>query len=119
MEKEKHLEQVRCIAFPALDEGYKWCAVALEMDIWGFGNTAKDAMQDLDELVDIQIEFAAGKNKLSLLNHPTDEIWFKLWEVIQKAEEQSGKITMQSKQSLCLDSSAFIDKARCYYHKAA
>ena len=86
MDKEKHLTQVRCLAFPSPDKGGKWCAVALEMDIWGFDNTAEEAMKDLDELIEIQIEFAAGKKSLSVLDHPTDKKWFELWDILQKME---------------------------------
>ena len=121
MEKDKLPSQIRCVAFPSLDEGNKWCAVALEMDIWGFGNTAEEAMEDLDELVDIQIEFAVGKKRLSILNHPADEKWFQLWDRLQKREEGIKRASdLSSVPSLYKTTPlAPFKEAKCYFHKAA
>ena len=115
MNKEKHFTQVRCIAFPSPDEDGKWCAVALEMDIWGFGNTAEEAMSDLDELIQIQIEFAVGKKKLSILDHPTDRKWFELWDKLQ--EIKIPQIITQEKPSSNF-SSSFLAKSECYFRAA-
>ena len=120
MEKDKLPSQIRCMAFPSPDEGDKWCAVALEMDIWGFGNTAEEAMKDLDDLVDIQIEFASGKKRLSILDHPADKKWFQLWDILQKREEEIKRAgNLSSVPSL--DKTAPLDRkeAKCYFHKAA
>ena len=116
MEKEKHSIQVRCMAFPSLDEDDKWCAVALEMDIWGFGNTMEEAIKDLDELVEIQIEFATGKNKPSLLDHPADKKWFDLWDLLEKIKKKEENLS-----SVALKDPSFPHpkKATCYYRKAA
>ena len=59
---------------------YKWFAVALEMDVWGFGNTAQEAEEDLKELVATQIEFATGRKEEEMLDHPAEKQWFDLWE---------------------------------------
>ena len=119
MEKDKLPSQIRCMAFPSLDEGNKWCAVALEMDIWGFGNTAEEAMKDLDELVEIQIEFAAGKKRLSVLDHPADKKWFQLWD--KKREEEIKRASnLSSVPSLDkIISLAPFKEAKCYFHKVA
>ena len=121
MEQEKKSTQIRCMAFPAPNnEGSKWWAVALEMDIWGFGNTTEAAMEDLNELIAIQIEFAAGKNKISILDHPAEKKWFQLWDILKKWEEEeqqnnnsvfSGKMQLANHQHL-------FDKA-ILYHQAA
>ena len=47
----------------------------------------EEAIKDLDELVEIQIEFAIGKNKPSLLDHPADKKWFDLWDLLEKRGE--------------------------------
>ena len=118
MSNEKHFKQVRCIAFPSPDEGSKWCAVALEMDIWGFGNTAEEAMSDLDELIKTQIEFAAGKKKLSILDHPTDRKWFELWDKLQEIKEiKIPQIITQKKPSSNF-SPSFLEKSECYFRAA-
>ena len=104
------------MAFPSLDENDKWCAVALEMDIWGFGNTIEEAMKDLDELVEIQIEFAIGKNKLSLLDHPADKKWFDFWNMLEKIKKKEENLS-----SFTLKNPSFPppEEAICYYRKAA
>lgn len=79
------------MAFPSPDADSRWCAVALEMDIWGFGDTAKQAMEDLDELIEIQIEFAVGKKALGVLDHPTEKKWFDLWNALQKFEKEHAE----------------------------
>ncbi len=69
---------VRCLTLPCKDGGFQ--SVALEMDIWGFGDTAKEAESDLNELVSAHIEFATGRKEPYLLDHPTDKKWFNIWE---------------------------------------
>ena len=119
MKKGKPLTQVRCMSFPSPDDSGKWRAVALEMDIWGFGNTAEEAMRDLDELVEIQIEFAAGKKRLSILNHPADKKWFQLWDILRRMEKENKQKSIISslvKQSVLPHS---LSGVKCYYQKAA
>ena len=115
--------QVRCMAFSLPDDNDKWRAVALEMDIWGFGNTAEEAMRDLGELVNIQIEFAVGKKRLSILNHPADKKWFQVWDILQKIEKENkqksiiSSLAQQKEISSALPHS--LSGVKCYYHKAA
>ncbi len=93
MEKSKEnnlnmVSRIRCLAFRS-EEDDGWCAVALECDVWGFGSSKEEAMSDLDELLDTHIEFAISKNVPHLLNHPTDNKWFKLWDELQALENDS------------------------------
>jgi len=108
------------MAFPSPNEKGKWRAVALEMDIWGFGNTAEGAINNLNELIAIQIEFAAEKKKPSLLDHPTDKKWFELWAILEaiKAAEEERK---SKKPAYTLTTSLLppsFTKAPCYYKAA-
>ena len=52
------IKDIRCLLFRSIDEDSNWSAVALELDIWGFGDSKEEAMADLDELIETQIEFA-------------------------------------------------------------
>ncbi len=57
------------------DEGC-FAAVALEMDIWGYGKTSKKAFQELVELVEMQISFAMFKEQPELIWKAADPVWF-------------------------------------------
>lgn len=68
------------------DSDYKWSAVALDMDIWGFGNTEQEALMDLEELTQIQIEFATERGEYQILDHPAEKKWFDLWDEAEAAK---------------------------------
>ena len=46
-------------------DGYS--AVALEMDLWGYGSSQDEALEDLNDNIRMQISFAMQKNDFSLL----------------------------------------------------
>ena len=77
------------------DSDYKWSAVALEMNIWGFGNSEQEALIDLEELIQTQIEFATGRGEHEILDHPAEKKWFDLW---REAEEAKTKRRSQMKK---------------------
>ncbi len=77
---------IRCLAFKSDEFDAAWCAVGLESNVWGFGNTREEAMKDLYDLIDIKIEFAVGKDAIHTLNHPADTKWFDLWDKLQNQE---------------------------------
>lgn len=84
-------QEIRCIAFQDRNnDEWEWSAVALEMDLWGFGHTMEEARKDLEELIETQFEFAIGRDETEILNHPTEQKWFDLWEKIENATEQSS-----------------------------
>ena len=88
------IKDIRCLSFLSTDGDSKWSAVALELDIWGFGDSKKEAMADLDELINTQVEFANSRaGNLEILDHPADEKWFKLWDKLEKL----GKGTINGK----------------------
>ena len=122
MEKEASIKQIHCLAFLSPDEGSKWCAVALEMDIWGFGDTMEEAMADLDELINTQIEFALEKKKPSILDHPTDKKWFDLWDALDKIRKEnkqaSNSLSFSLQATESTKSLPSPEKAICY-HRAA
>ncbi len=71
------------------ESDYKWFAVALEMDVWGFGNTKTEAMDDLKESVATQIEFATARGEAEMLEHLAHKKWFDLWEDVERSEQES------------------------------
>ena len=49
-------------------DGYS--VVALEMDLWGFGDTEEEALEEMIESVRMQVSFAMHINDFSLLDVP-------------------------------------------------
>ena len=53
-----------------------WAALALEMDIRGYGGTPAEAFQELGDLVRMQISFAMFKADPTLIWKAADPVWF-------------------------------------------
>ena len=63
----------------------KWCALGLEVDIIGHGDTFREACEDLKSLIDIQVDFSLSMDKPNLILHPADPVYFSRFaEVRQK-----------------------------------
>jgi hypothetical protein len=54
----------------------EWVALALEMDLRGYGETFEDAFKDLEELVGMQIGFSRFKGQPELIWKAAEPIWF-------------------------------------------
>lgn len=67
----------------------EWVALALEMDIRGFGPTFEDAVDDLEDLVRMQVSFAAFKREPSLLSRPAAPAWFALFAQVRQNHLES------------------------------
>jgi len=57
-------------------EDNEWVALALEMDLRGYGKTFKDAINDLQDLILMQISFARFKGHPEMILKPADPVWF-------------------------------------------
>lgn len=57
-------------------ESKEWAALALEMDLRGYGKTFDEALKELKDLVEIQISFALFKGKPEMIFRPADPVWF-------------------------------------------
>ena len=68
--------------------GGDWSMVALEMDIWAYAKTAKEALRQLAELVSMQISFAHHKGQPEMIYRPADPRFF---EVFYRVREESLK----------------------------
>ena len=68
--------------------GYKedddWVALALEMDIRGYGETFADALGELSELIDMQVTFALQKKQSEMIYSPADPIWFERFAEVRR-----------------------------------
>ena len=54
----------------------EWAAVALEMDIWGFGPSLEEAKKELADLVAMQVSFAREKGQPQMIYKPADPRYF-------------------------------------------
>ena len=57
-------------------EDNEWVALALEMDLRGYGKTFDKALAELKEIVSMQIGFAHFKGQPEMILKPADPIWF-------------------------------------------
>ena len=57
-------------------EDDEWVALALEMDLRGYGATFKEACEDLAEVVAMQIGFAVFKGQPEMILKPAEPVWF-------------------------------------------
>lgn len=64
-------------------EDEKWSALALEMDLRGYGNTFQEALDDLCDLIGMQISFAFFKGQPEMVFKPAERKYFKTYEEIR------------------------------------
>ena len=68
-----HEVTVSVLGFRENDE---WCALALEMDLRGYGHTFEEATEDLNDSIEMQISFAQSQGKPHMIFHPAEPIYF-------------------------------------------
>lgn len=61
------------------DDG-DWAAHCLEMDLVGYGKTFEAAYKALEELIEMQIDFAVSMNQPTLLYHPAPPDIFRTFD---------------------------------------
>lgn len=64
-------------------EDEEWVALALEMDLRGYGQTWDEALDDLRDLVLMQISFAHSKDQLDMIWKSAEE---RYWEMFRQAQ---------------------------------
>jgi hypothetical protein len=62
------------------EEEGEWVALALEMDLRGYGPTLPKAVAELQELITMQISFARFKGQPELIWKPAEAIYWRLFE---------------------------------------
>jgi hypothetical protein len=61
-------------------EDGEWVALALEMDLRGYGKTFQKAFENLKDLVTMQVSFAAFKGRPDMIWKNAEPVWFARWE---------------------------------------
>jgi len=61
-------------------EEKEWIALALEMDLRGYGKTKPAALKELSQLVASQETFAKFKNQIELVWFPAEEKYWRKYE---------------------------------------
>ena len=57
-----------------------WVALALEMDLRGYGATIDEALTELTDLVAMQMSFARFKGQPELISKPAEPVYWRLFE---------------------------------------
>ena len=73
------------------DENGEWAAVALELDIWGFGDTKEESVEMLLDAVAAQLSFAEYKDNPDLLFNPAPVEYFNLFAEV-RSESLKAKL---------------------------
>jgi len=60
-------------------ESEEWVALAIEMDLRGYGRTFKEALEDLQDLVRMQIGFALFKREPEMIWKPAEPKYLELF----------------------------------------
>lgn len=61
-------------------EDGEWVALALEMDLRGYGKTFQKAFKDLKDLVTMQVSLATFKHCPDMIWKNAEPVWFARWE---------------------------------------
>lgn len=79
-------------------EDEEWVALALEMDLRGYGKTFDGAMDDLFEQVAMQLSFAEYKGALDMALFPAEAVWFQLFAQVRSVQlrDKMARRTMES-----------------------
>lgn len=77
----KHVATLNVLGY---QEEKEWVALALEMDLRGYGDTFDEALEDLSDLVLMQISFARFKGEPSLIWKPAEPVWFELFAQVRQ-----------------------------------
>ena len=59
-------------------------ALALDMDLRGYGDGEADAIAELEEAVDSQLQFAQLQNDLRMAFFPADKKYYDMFEEVKK-----------------------------------
>ena len=83
MAEETELAEIYLSILGYPEEG-EWVALALEMDLRGYGATFDEALDDLRDLVMMQISFALFKGQPEMIWRATDAVWFERFAEVRQ-----------------------------------
>lgn len=72
------------ISVLGFQEGEQCIAIALEMDLRGYGTTFEAALVELQELVEMQVSFAHFKRDPELIFHPAEPTYWRLYAQVNQ-----------------------------------
>lgn len=82
----RHQHQTFKVSVITFREGDTWTALALEMDLRGYGPTAEAANDDLSEMLMAQVSFAVQMgHPESVWNRAADEYW-RMFEEVRREQ---------------------------------
>jgi len=61
-------------------EENQYKAVAVNMDIWGYGRTQKEAFDNMVDLAEAQISFAVQSDNMSLIEFPAEDKYLAMYK---------------------------------------
>ena len=65
-------------------EDGEWVALALEMDLRGYGQTFREALEELTDLVRTQIRFAQFKGQPDMIWKSAEPVWFERFADVRR-----------------------------------
>jgi hypothetical protein len=65
-------------------ENDEWVALAMEMDLRGYGPTFEEAVRDLADLVRMQVSFAHFKGQPEMVWKPAEGVWWELFAEVRR-----------------------------------
>ena len=101
MSEETRIFKANVVVFR---EDSTWTALALELDVRGYGPTPKAALEDVMGMLQAQITFAVQMGHPESVWHPAEEKYWRMWE---KARRNQFVANMSGSDAL--DDTAFAD----------
>lgn len=65
-------------------------ALAIDMDLRGYGDSQAEAVEELEGLVDCQLQFAQQQNDLRMAFFPADKKYYDMFAEAQDSQEKEG-----------------------------
>lgn len=59
-------------------------ALALDMDLRGYGDSEETALAEVEDLIDAQLQFALKRNDLRMAFFPADQKYYDMFEEAEK-----------------------------------
>lgn len=119
------LQSTPSLSVLGYEEEGEWVAVALEMDLRGYGTTFQEATTELHELVTTQIDFARFKKQPELIWKPAEPIYWRLFEAARRDRLQEFVLSAAPRDpsyavsGLPLPSAPRIDEPSRAFERAA
>jgi hypothetical protein len=68
----------------------EWCAVAIDMNIRGYGDSREASQEDLHELIESHVAFACAHQQMHLLCHPAEKQIFDWYNEALERSNNNG-----------------------------